>query len=144
MYQDPGLYVQDSFEEDDVEEEQEYKGPSFKDYDYGNISRQEAMKLLEGTRDGAFLIRYSQEKESLIVSRNPSSSGSKVTNIILYKGSQDDFYFVRSRRFPTIEELVQHYQSVEFDHKYWLGEPLIKNQTSGKKKLFKQCCLFCV
>ena len=129
IYYDPGTYVE--LEESSEEEEQEYKGPSLEDYNYGNMSRQEAMKLLEGTRDGTFLIRYSEEKDSLILSRTPSSSGSKVTNIILYRGSQEEYYFVRSQKFQSIEELVQHYQSVEFDHKYWLGEPLMKNQATG-------------
>ena len=128
VYQEPA-----SYQEDEEDEEPEFKGPSSKDYDHGNISRQEAMKLLEDKREGTFLIRYSQEKESLILSRTPLRNGSKVTNIILYKGSQgDNFYFIRSRRFSTIEELVEHYQSVDMDHKYWLGDPLLTNQALGK------------
>ena len=86
--------------------------------------------MLEGKHEGTFLLRANNGGYRF--TRVPHKDGGKAGHILLNQDPEGEYYFVRGRVFPRIEDLVLHYQRVDTDHKYWLGEPLLNKEAQGK------------
>ena len=120
----------EEFENRDMEEAEVPDSIPWKDYYHGNMSKGQAEASLEGKHEGTFLIRANNGGYRF--TRVPHKDGGKAGHILLNQDPDGKYYFVRSRVFQRIEDLVLYYQRVDTDHKYWLGEPLLHKEAQGK------------
>uniref|UniRef100_W5MD10 Tyrosine-protein kinase n=1 Tax=Lepisosteus oculatus TaxID=7918 RepID=W5MD10_LEPOC len=78
---------------------------------YGNISRQQAEKLLLSSpnKSGSFLVRISESNsdEYSISARNEG----KVQHFRVYRSPYGAYYVSNKKQFATLEELICHYQA---------------------------------
>ena len=98
---------QESFE-NKVKEADVPETISWKDYFHGEMSKGDAEGLLEGKHEGTFVLR--ENNGGLRFTRVPHRDGGKREHILLNQDQEDNYYFVRGRIFPRIEDLVNHYQ----------------------------------
>ena len=99
----------------------------FNDYFHGTMSRHSARDKLEGKPLGTFLVRF--ERNQYKISR--VNSEFQKSNIGIHQSDGQFYVEVHGQKFSSMELLIHNLQRLTTDHRFWIGDPLLK-ENQGK------------
>ena len=100
------------------------------DFNYGDITEEKAEELLCDQVEGTFLLR--QDKAGTFRLSRANHTDCQIAQHFVLNTGHKSFFFIPKKKFPSIEDLVEFYQSIDTSNQYWLGLPLLTEKALCK------------
>ena len=100
------------------------------DFNYGDITEEKAEELLCDQVEGTFLLR--QDTSGTFKLSRANHTDCQIAQHFVLNTGHKSFFFIPKKKFPSIEDLVEFYQSIDTSNQYWLGLPLLTEKALCK------------